>query len=770
MKYLVVFLSCALAALGATAPGRYIVELTGDPATPRASSRLGALARQHTNARQAIQQQGAEVTGETTTVTNTLFVQVPAGSTADLTTIPGVKRVYPERIRKALLDHALPLEKVPDAWTQIGGMNNAGAGIKIALIDTGIDVNHPGFSDTSLVVPAGFPKTNQDADAAYTNNKIIVARSYTDTPRTPYNADDKIGHGTGVAMVAGGVTTAGTYGIITGVAPKAFLGNYKVFPDGGTGAPDSLILKAIDDAVADGMDVINLSLGSTPAPRPQDDILVQAVENAVNSGVIVTIAAGNDGNDPGTIGSPGIAPDAISVGSTSNDRTFAGTVQADGDNPMQAIPGSGPNAASPITATLVDVSQFDSSGLACGTLPAGSLSGSVVLILRGVCTFEQKIGAAAQAGAIAALIYTDAARPDPISMAVGASNLPATMVGYADGSALKQQLASGPINVTLDFSLTAYGMDPNRLSTFSSVGPNSDGSIKPDLLAIGGTVSTAQPLSMNGGFVVESGTSFSSPTLAGAAALLKAARPGLTTQQYRSLLINSAAPFSFSSGALSSVQQTGTGLLNMLAALNNSATASPVSLSFGAGGSTVDQTTILNITNVGSVPDTFSLTAMPSSSLGVIPAISPNNVTLGPGETAAIAVEFAASGLGSGAYEGTVQVQSTQSPVTSLIPYSYAVPSNTPAYLTVLNPPTSATHGTRQTVFFRISDASGLPLFMDAKITATSGGGSVVAIQSADSTYPGVYAATVRLGQSVGNNVFHIAIGGLTKDVTIPGN
>ena len=105
----------------------------------------------------------------------------------------------------------------------------------------------------------------------------------------------------------------------------------------------------------------------------------------------------------------------------------------------------------------------------------------------------------------------------------------------------------------------------NRLSTFSSVGPNTDGNIKPDILAVGGTISTAQPLSMNGGFVVESGTSFSSPTVAGAAALLKAARPGLTAQQYRSLLINSAAPFHFSSGAVAAVQQTGTGLLNMSA-------------------------------------------------------------------------------------------------------------------------------------------------------------------------------------------------------------
>src|SRR5207237_8734200 len=100
---------------------------------------------------------------------------------------------------------------------------------------------------------------------------------------------------------------------ITGDAPKAFIVNYKVSPDPSSGAPDDLIIKAIDDAVADGMDVLNLSLGSLVASRPGDDMLVQAVENAVAAGKIVTIAEGNDGPDPLTIGSPGTVPDAISV-------------------------------------------------------------------------------------------------------------------------------------------------------------------------------------------------------------------------------------------------------------------------------------------------------------------------------------------------------------------------------------------------------------------------------------------------------------------------
>ena len=749
--------------------------MSGEPATSYSGTaarhaRANALLREHTRVREAIQQQGAEITGETTTVVNSLLVRVPEGTSADLESLPGVSRVYAVRTRKLMLDRALPLAKVPDAWNQIGGMQNAGAGIRIGIIDTGIDVKHPAFNDPSLTVPPGFPKTNQQSDAAYTNSKIIVARAYVRNTRSSYNANDTMGHGTGVAMIAAGMTTAGSYGIITGVAPKAFLGSYKVFPDGSAGAPDDLILKGIDDAVADGMDVINLSLGSVPSPRPEDDIIVEAVENAVASGVIVTIAAGNDGSDPGTIGSPGIAPDAISVGSTSNDRDFAGTLKADGDDPMRAIPGDGANSPVPLTSPLIDIAQFDPSGLACGDLPGGSLTGSVALIMRGVCTFEQKIGTVQRAGAIAALIYTDAARPDAISMAVGSATLPATMVSYANGTMLKQQLASGPLNVTIDFAPSPFGLDPNRLSNFSSAGPNTDGTIKPDMVAVGGSVSTAQPLSVNGGFVVESGTSFSSPTLAGAAALLKAARPGLTVQQYRSLLINSASPFALSSGATASVQQVGAGFLNMQAALNNTVAASPVSLSFGSGGSTVDQTNTMTITNVGSAADTFAVTATSSSNPGVIPAISPNTVQLAPGQSASIAVEFTASGLSSGAYQGVLQIHSGQSPVTSLVPYWYAVGSQTPAYLTVLGPPTSGNRGSRQTIFFRISDGAGLPLFMDATITAASGGGTVGAVQNADDSFPGVYAANVRLGPQAGNNVYHIVVGNLSTDVTIPGN
>jgi subtilisin family serine protease len=162
------------------------------------------------------------------TVVNAMVVEIPEAKAAALARIPGVKRVHPERVFQMTLDHALPLHKAPDAWNRVG-IDRAGAGMKIAIIDTGIDASHPGFQDPSLSIPDGYPKTNTAADAAYTNNKIIVARSYVALlgRRDPDpSASDRIGHGTATSMAAAGVLNAGPLATISGIAPKAWIGNY----------------------------------------------------------------------------------------------------------------------------------------------------------------------------------------------------------------------------------------------------------------------------------------------------------------------------------------------------------------------------------------------------------------------------------------------------------------------------------------------------------------------------------------------------------------
>ncbi|MDQ6760979.1 MAG: S8 family serine peptidase [Acidobacteriota bacterium] len=780
IQALVLFLS-AFPVLAQVVPGQYILELEGEPAGTFAArrghrphrndalfqSRSAEIRVQHSRVRQSLEAAGSEVLDHTEAVTNTLSVRAPGSTATQLAKIPGVLRVHPVTMYHRTLDHALPLQQVPAAWDLIGGVGNAGLGAKIAIIDTGIDSQHPGFQDPSLVVPPGFPIVNKQSDLAYTNNKIIVARSYSSGGTAPI-AKDVEGHGTGVAMVSAGVSSVGPYGPIVGVAPKAFLGNYKVFPDPQQGAPNNLILKAIDDAVADGMDVLNLSLGSVLASLPFDDVLVLAVERAVAAGKIVTIAAGNDGPDPITIGSPGTAPSAISVGSMLNDRVIAGSIQVGNSPKLLAIPGDGPKPSGPVTAPLVDVAQFDPTALACQSLPGNSLSGATALILRGVCNFEVKINNAQQAGAVGAVIYTDAARPDASNMAVGAATLPATMVSYQTGIDLKNQLSNDRLVLTLSFTLGAVSVNPNRLSSFTSIGPNVDYSIKPDLLAVGSSIYTARPVLNNGaeddGFVVESGTSFSSPMVAGAAALLKAARPGLTAPQYRSLLINSAT--SLNSDKPVGVQQTGAGILNLEAALKSTTSISPTSVSFGYGFGSVDQTQTLTVTNLGSAADTFSIGVQAASS-GPSPTVLANSIQLQPGQSQDVTVQFTDPSLAPGTYQGSFQIQGTQSQVTAAVPYWYGVGSRIPAYITVLDSPTNGATRSRQTILFRITDAQGIRISQLPQVSISSGGGSVLTVNSVGDQIPGADGASVRLGATAGKNVIHIEAGDISKDVTI---
>ena len=208
------------------------------------------------------------------------------------------------------------------------------------------------------------------------------------------------------------------------------------------------------------------------------------------------------------------------------------------------------------------------------------------------------------------------------------------------------------MTATLDFTLTAEPVNPDQLAHFSAEGPNVDGSIKPDLVAVGMHVYTAAQNSDPKGvlydpsrYAVVDGTSFSSPLVAGSAALLKAARPGLTVAQYRSLLINNAGRISYAPGTPAMVQQAGAGNLDVSAALRSTAAMSPVSISFGIGAGTASVSRSLTISNVGTASETYQLSAVATGS-APIPALSSNSITLDPGASASVTLNFPASGLG----------------------------------------------------------------------------------------------------------------------------
>jgi subtilisin family serine protease len=324
-------------------------------------------------------------------VANALLVRMSPRQAERLAQMPGVRGIHPVYRVKLLLDYAVVQHSVDAVWNEIS-TERAGAGVKIGIIDTGIDPAHPAFQDPALQSPLGYPLLNQEADRAATNSKIIVARNYEPVYGVlALDARDTNGHGTAVAMAAAGLPVASPTGIISGVAPKAFLGSYKVFPSSDDFARSDVVLKAFEDAVNDGMDVVNLSLGSALAPRPRDDIFTEAVERAASLGVIVVAATGNEGPDPNTIGTSGNAPSAIGVGALENRRTFAGKALIPGDSPYVAIPGDGPAPPGPVTAPMLDVATLDGNGLACNPFAASSLSGRIAFILRGECFFETKL-------------------------------------------------------------------------------------------------------------------------------------------------------------------------------------------------------------------------------------------------------------------------------------------------------------------------------------------------------------------------------------------
>jgi len=254
-------------------------------------------------------------------VLNGMAVVVPQSQLARLIAMKGLT-VWPTVTYHEQLDRTPQLIGAPAVWGPT--LATAGNGVKIGIIDDGLDQTHVFFDGANFTYPPGYPLGN----LAYTTPKVIVARAfapaepvwkYANTPFDPQYSD----HATNVAGIAAGDynTTANVLGNkvkISGIAPNAYLGNYKVLTiptsQFGLDGNSPEIAAGIEQAVKDGMDVINLSLGE-PEVEPTRDVVVQAINDAADAGVVPVIAAGNDNTDAGrgSVGSPGTAANAITV-------------------------------------------------------------------------------------------------------------------------------------------------------------------------------------------------------------------------------------------------------------------------------------------------------------------------------------------------------------------------------------------------------------------------------------------------------------------------
>jgi minor extracellular serine protease Vpr len=483
--------------------------------------------------RQELERRGIQVTATSHILVNAIFVRTSADRVEELRRLPGVRRVeYLPPIRLHL-NRALDLSNARAAWNRIGGFANAGAGVKIGIIDSGIDHQHPALLDDSLRPPPGYPKC-VPRDCPYTSNKVIVARSYVEmlaagTPPNPAEDSrpddptprDRVGHGTAVAVIAAGREVSTPSATISGVAPKAFLGNYKIF--GSPGVNDTtygdVVIAALEDAFRDGMDIVTLSLGSAAVYGPLDtgaicganasepcDVRALAVENAVKAGMLAVVSAGNDG-DTGlkypalnSVNTPGTAPSALTVGAITNAHVWFSRVGLEADNApaeLRKIParfGDGPRPVAPLTAPIKDVEKLGDDGRACRPLPAGSLSGAVALVQRGGCSFALKVFNAENAGAVGVVIYQLDGVDSIFSPAgLAGSGVPAVMIPNSAGKQLKSFLAGNPdARVILDPTLTEWEAPSDEVAVFSSRGPSiGEYGIKPELVAVGTDLFTA---------------------------------------------------------------------------------------------------------------------------------------------------------------------------------------------------------------------------------------------------------------------------------------
>ena len=351
-------------------------------------------------------------------------VVLPASELGRLRALPGAT-VWPSVTYHSLRDTTAATAVRPSlnrGPTLIGApalwgadLATAGQGIKIGLIDDGIDQAHPYFNPSGFTYPAGFPKGN----TAYTTPKVIVARAFP-SPSTHWKYAGRpfdplySFHATHVAGIAAGdydtPTAADGGSPISGVAPKAYLGNYKALtvPTGDFGLDGNSpeIAKAIDQAVADGMNVINLSIGE-PEVQPRRDIVVRALDNAAAAGVVPVVAAGNDFDSAGagSVGSPANAPAAITVA--------ASTLGGDGTHPdhIADFSSGGPTPVSlqlkpDVTAPGVDVLSsvpaHDFELLDGTSMATPHVAGGAALLLQRhpTWTVEQVKSALASTGAV----------------------------------------------------------------------------------------------------------------------------------------------------------------------------------------------------------------------------------------------------------------------------------------------------------------------------------------------------------------------------------
>lgn len=594
-------------------PELWFVELNERPTSKGGNG--AAIAREKQAFRAQAREQGVKFQErlEFERLWNGLSVRVKPSELAKLRDLSGVRGVYP------VLTVALPEEQIinqPElatALAQTGAdvaqneLGLTGQGVRVAVMDTGIDLEHPDFAGR---IVAGYDFVGD----AFTGANTPVPGQ--DTP------DDCAGHGTHVAGIIG--ARAASAGGATGVAPGVQLGAYRVFGCEGSTQSD-IMIQAMERVLADRMNVLNMSIGAAFNSWPEYPTAI-AASNLVDQGVVVTASIGNSGTGGAfAAGAPGVGEKVIGVASFDNTHVLLSEfVLSDGTRIGYQAASPSPTAPTTGSLPLARTGTPASAADACTALPANSLTGQAVLIRRGGCAFHIKALNAQQAGAAAVVLYNNVAGPLAASVTgTPAITVPVVGISDVDGAAISDRIAAGNISLTWTAGQGSYrNPTGNLISSFSSYGLAADLSLKPDLGAPGGLIRSTWPLTLpGGGYNTISGTSMSSPHVAGAVALVLEAKrkvgENIKAADVRGLLQNTATPRAWSGnaglGLLDMVHRQGAGMIDIVKAVGTAATVTPSKLSLGEQEGGVAQRT-LTVTNAGKFPVTYAVSHAPSLS------------------------------------------------------------------------------------------------------------------------------------------------------------
>ena len=680
------------AALRSTAEVTAVLQLAGTPVAlvqaaqlrqgsvlteaSRSAVRTALRARQDA-LRPSLAAAGARVIGQYQDAYNGIRVRVAGRNIAALAALPGVVRISAAPVYHITNATSDAYTGVPKAWTQGSGLT--GTGIKLAIIDTGIDYYHADFGGSGNPEDFAADDGLTIGTPAFPNAKVaggfdFVGDGYDPSgfgdapvPRPDPDPLDCDGHGTHVAGTATGLgvnkdgsTYTGPYTaaalsshafrVAPGAAPGAQVYALRVF--GCSGATD-VLLDAIDWAVKNQMNVINMSIGGTFGTADSPDAM--AVDNAVKAGIVVVAAAGNEGPGAYTVASPGVAAGAISVGAVDAMRTLPGATITLQSGKIRAINANRSDAL-PITGRLLVLRGASGGiGLGCDESEYTTVQpGDIVVTMRGECARVDRATLGEAAGAVAVVMVNtaDDATLPPFEGPIPDVTIP--FLGVASGDAAALQAAANQV-VTITDGPTISNTSYARATDFSSSGPTwGTSAIKPDVMAPGASVLSAAVGTGTDG-INESGTSMASPLVAGIAALVREAHPGWTPIQVKAAIMSTA------SGAVGGYdpRQDGSGLVQAQNAADAVAYASAgdgASLSFGAvalnGAWTATQTVTL-VNTSGAAIDYRLSPAFVGARLGARMTISPSRVVVPAHATARVKVALSLSAAAVAALPGT---------------------------------------------------------------------------------------------------------------------